>query len=273
MSLPRDNGQVLNPFCGRIEPLMSWDPNLYQSSHAFVWQRASDLVDLLAPAPGERVLDLGSGTGQLATKLKERGADVVGIDRSAEMVEQARRNFPDIPFEIGDATTFTVDRRFDAVFSNATLHWVKPPEAAVARVWDALRPGGRFVAEFGGKGNVERVSTAMRAALREVAGVEFDRLSPWYYPSIAEYASILEVQGFDVTFATLFDRPTPLEGGEAGLRNWVRMFGATFLGHVDPAQHEAFFATIERHARNTLYRNGAWTADYRRLRVVARRPV
>src|SRR4051812_32350495 len=251
---------------------MAWDPNLYQSSHAFVWQRASDLIELLAPQPGERVLDLGSGTGQLAAKIKERGTDVVGLDRSAEMVEQARRNFPELRFDVGDATLFAVDAPFDAVFSNATLHWVKPPEAAVERIWAALRPGGRFVAEFGGKGNVARVSDAMRTALREVAGVDFDQISPWYYPSIAEYASILERQGFDVTFATLFDRPTPLEGGEAGLRNWVRMFGATLLGHVDTAKHEAVFATIERLARDTLYRDGGWTADYRRLRVVARRP-
>src|SRR3954470_23257914 len=109
----------------------AWDPNLYQSSHAFVWQRAADLIALLAPQPGERVLDLGSGTGQLAAKINELGAEVVGIDRSAEMVEQARRNFPEVRFDVGDANTFTVEQPFDALFSNATLHWVKPPEAAV----------------------------------------------------------------------------------------------------------------------------------------------
>jgi trans-aconitate 2-methyltransferase len=250
----------------------SWDANLYQSSHAFVWQKAADLLEMLAPQSGERVLDVGCGTGQLTAQIAGRGAEVVGIDRSPEMIERAKHNYPNMRIEVSDATTFTVDAPFDAVFSNATLHWVKPPEAAVARIWDALRPGGRFVAEFGGKGNVARVSDAMRKALREVAGLDFDALSPWYYPGIAEYAGVLERQGFDVTFATLFDRPTPLEGAGAGLRNWVRMFGGALLGHVDTAKHDAVLETIERHARDTLYRDGKWTADYRRLRVAARRP-
>src|SRR5215211_7487707 len=165
-----------------------WDPNLYQSAHAFVWQKASDLLDLLAPRPGERVLDLGCGTGQLTAQIAARGADVIGIDRSPDMVEQARRNFPNLRFDVGDATTFSLDEPVHAVFSNATLHWVKPPDAAAARVFAALRPGGRFVAEFGGRGNVARVSAALRVAMREVAGADFDCVSPWFYPGVAEYA-------------------------------------------------------------------------------------
>ena len=249
-----------------------WDPELYQSAHAFVWQRAADLVDLLDPKPGERVLDLGSGTGQLAAVIAQRGAQVLGIDRSPEMIEQARRNAPGLRFEVDDATTFTVDAPFDAVFSNATLHWVKPPEAAVARVWAALRPGGRFVAEFGGRRNVERIAAAVRHALAEVAGVQFDRVNPWYFPSVAEYATVLEAQGFEVTFMALFERPTPMEAGGEGLRNWVRMFGASLLPHVDSTRHDAFLAAVEDHARPTLFRDGTWTADYVRLRVAARRP-
>lgn len=135
----------------------TWDPTLYQSAHAFVWQMAADLIDLLDPKPGERVLDLGCGTGQPTAQIAGRGADVLGIDRSAEMIDTARRNFSRLHFEPGDATTFTAGAPFDAVFSNATLHWVKPPEAAAGRVWAALRPGGRLVAEFGGRGNVGRV--------------------------------------------------------------------------------------------------------------------
>jgi trans-aconitate 2-methyltransferase len=253
------------------DPQPSWDPALYQSAHAFVWQRASDLIELLAPQAGERVLDLGCGTGQLAMKIVERGADVVGLDRSPDMIAQARQNFPQLRFEVADATTFTADQPSDAVFSNATLHWVKPPEAAVERISAALRPGGRFVAEFGGKGNVSHICDALRIALRDVAGVDFNPLNPWYYPSIGEYAGLLERQGFDVTFATLFERPTPLEGGEAGLRNWVRMFASTFLRHVDSAQHDAVLSRVEAHARSTLFRDGAWVADYVRLRVVARK--
>jgi trans-aconitate 2-methyltransferase len=253
-------------------PGQTWDPNLYQSAHAFVWQKAADLLELLAPKPGERILDLGSGTGQLAAKIAECGAEVLGIDRSAEMVAQARQNFPHLRFDVADATAFSVDRPMDGVFSNATLHWVKPPEAAIERIWQALRPGGRFVAEFGGKGNVAAISDALRVALRDVTGVDFDRVNPWYYPSIAEYATLLERQGFSVTLATLFERPTPLEGGTQGLRNWVRMFAASLLAHVDASKHEAVLARIEEHARPMLFRNGTWSADYVRLRVVARKP-
>src|SRR5688572_29408085 len=146
-------------------PGHDWDPDLYQSAHAFVWERAADLIDLLAPRPGERVLDLGCGTGQLTAQIAEGGATVLGVDRSPEMIAQARRNFPHLPFQVGDATTFSTDEPFDAVFSNATLHWVKPPAAAAARVFAALRPGGRFVAEFGGRGNVGRVCAALRHAM------------------------------------------------------------------------------------------------------------
>jgi trans-aconitate 2-methyltransferase len=250
------------------QPDQTWDPNLYQSAHAFVWQKAADLLELLAPKSGERILDLGSGTGQLAAKIAEAGAEVIGIDRSPEMVEQARRNFSKMRFEVGDATTFSVDEPVGAVFSNATLHWVKPPEAAVGRVWHALQPGGRFVAEFGGKGNVGRIMDALRVALRDVAGVDFDALNPWYYPSIAEYAALLERQGFSVTFATLFERPTPLEGGAEGLRNWVRMFGASLLDRVEAGKRDAVLARVEEHARPALFGNGSWSADYVREWVI-----
>ena len=158
------------------------------------------------------------------------------------------------------------------MFSNATLHWVKPPEAAVGRIWDALRPDGRFVAEFGGKGNVAAISEALRVALHEAAGVDFDRINPWYYPSIAEHATLLERQGFSVTVATLFDRPTPLEGGAEGLRNWLRMFAGSLLGSVDSSKHDMILARVEEHARPTLFRNGIWSGDYVRLRIVARKP-
>jgi len=252
-------------------PHKDWDPNLYQSRHAFVWKFGQDVVELLAPRARERILDLGCGTGQLTRTIASAGADVVGLDQSAEMVSEARANAPGIEFEVGDARTFAVDAPFDAVFSNAVLHWVKPPAAAVERVWLALKPGGRFVAEFGGRGNVRLVCEAIRGAMQELGLRTFDALFPWYYPSIAEYAGELERRGFDVTFATLFDRLTPLEGAE-GTRNWVRMFGGAFLAAVPPEEHDRFFAAVERLARPTLFRNGEWHADYRRLRVLAYKP-
>jgi trans-aconitate 2-methyltransferase len=249
----------------------SWDPNLYQSRHAFVWELAKGPLELLAAKAGERILDLGCGTGQLTAQIAATGAEVVGIDRSEEMVAQARRNYPHLRFEVADARTFTVEQPFDAVFSNAVLHWVKPASAAVDRVWQALKPGGRFVAEFGGHGNVRQICDAIAAGMRALGGRTFEELSPWYYPTNGQYAGELERRGFDVTFATLFDRPTPLEG-EAGMRDWVRMFGGVFLEQVPPDRREAFVQDVERGLRPSLYHEGRWHADYRRLRVVAYKP-
>ena len=250
---------------------MSWDPSLYESRHAFVWQLGKGPLELLAARPGERVLDLGCGTGQLAAEIAHGGAEVVGIDHSPEMVAQARRNYPHLRFDVGDARTFAVDEPFDAVFSNAVLHWVKPAAAAVRQAWLALKPGGRFVAEFGGHGNVRRVCGALRAAMEGLGYDSFDALFPWYNPTVAGYAAELERAGFDVTLAMLFDRPTPLEG-EGGLRDWVRMFGGAFLGAVRPEDHEPLVASMERQLRPALYRDGRWHVDYRRLRVVAYKP-
>lgn len=250
----------------------TWDPDRYQTSHRYVWQKAADLLELLAPHEGERILDVGCGTAQLTAQIAARGCDVLGIDRSREMIEQAKRNCPDLRFEIADVTTFTSDVPFDAVFSNATLHWVKPPEAAAARIFAALKPRGRFVAEFGGHGNIGRIRQALRVALRDVAGLDFDQLNPWFFPSVGEYAAILERRGFEVSFATLFDRPTPLEHGEAGMADWLRMFGASLLDAVEPAQRRAVLDAACADARTDLFEDGTWYADYRRLRVVALKP-
>src|SRR5947208_1190213 len=152
----------------------TWDADHYDKSHSYVWTLAADLIELLAPQAGERVLDLGCGTGHLTVKIAERGARVVGIDASAEMVRQARENYPGLEFRVGDATSFEVDDGFDAVFSNATLHWVKDASAAAGRIARALRSGGRFVAEFGGKGNVREVSRAIAAGLAEVGAPAFE---------------------------------------------------------------------------------------------------
>jgi trans-aconitate methyltransferase len=246
-----------------------WDAALYDDKHSFVWKHGAALIELLAPRAGERVLDLGCGTGHLTARIAETGAEVIGIDSSPEMIEEAKRFYPGLTFGVVDARDFRFDEPFDAVFSNAVLHWVKPPEQAVACVRRALKPGGRFVAEFGGWGNVSTIVWALSAAARAIGLGAWEH--PWYYPTIGEYASPLEREGLEVTHAFLFDRPTPLEG-EDGLRHWAEMFARDLVDRVPREDRERFFRTFEEAARPTLYRDGTWSADYRRLRVVARSP-
>jgi trans-aconitate 2-methyltransferase len=242
-----------------------WDAKLYQGKHEFVWQYGKTLLELLAPQSKEYILDLGCGTGQLTQQIANTGAQVKGIDRSSEMIEQAIKNYPHLEFEVADARDFQSDRLFDAVFSNATLHWVKQPEAAIDSLKRCLKPGGRFVAEFGGKGNVKAIAQAL-----ELFVPEFN--NPWYFPSIGEYTSLLESKGFEVTYAVLFDRPTPLAEGELGLRNWLNMFAGGCLSHLSNQESDRVISGIEKYLKPTLGDRGIWTADYRRLRIVATSP-
>ncbi|MGB2665548.1 MAG: methyltransferase domain-containing protein [Candidatus Acidiferrum sp.] len=248
----------------------NWNAELYDDKHSFVWKMAAGLVDLLETKPGERILDLGCGTGHLTEQIADRGAKVVGVDKSPEMIQQARAKFPSLQFEVMDAREIVFAEPFDAVFSNATLHWIKEPERAVAGIAKALRSEGRFVAEFGGKGNVAGLLAATERAWHKL-GPPGPAPSPWYYPSVGEYSTLLEKHSLEVTLANLFDRPTALEDGARGLHNWLEMFGGSFLDELPAGQREAALMAIEREARPTLFHDDHWVMDYRRLRVVARK--
>ena len=228
---------------------------------------------VLKPRQGasRRFLDLGCGTGQLTHDIAASGASVLGIDHSPTMVAKARANYPALRFEEADASDYHPDERFDAVFSNAALHWIGKPRATAACIHHALRSGGRFVAEFGGKGNVGAVYGALRAAILAAGHRPLDESALLYFPSLAEYAGVLEEAGLSVTYAILFDRPTRLSAGEDGLRTWITMFADPFLGVVPEGARDAVLRAVEGRLRPTLHHEGAWHADYRRLRVVARK--
>jgi len=247
-----------------------WDAGLYDDKHSFVWKLAAGVLELLYARAGERVLDLGCGTGHLAAKIAETGAHVVGVDRSPEMIRQAKEKYPALRFEVMDAREVSLDGTFDAVFSNATLHWIKEPERAIAGIKKLLRPGGRFVAEFGGKGNTGELMKAVGHSWHKL-GIAGPAPHPWYYPSIPEYAGLLEKHGFEVTHATLFDRPTPLDDGVRGLRNWLDMFGGSFVESLLESTRESLLTEIERELRPKLFHDHHWVMDYRRLRIVAKR--
>jgi trans-aconitate methyltransferase len=246
-----------------------WDAKLYNAKHDFVWKYGSDVVSLLEPRAGERILDLGCGTGHLTAQIAESGAKVTGVDRSAEMVAAARMAYPNLKFEISDARNLTFLDEFDAVFSNATLHWIHEPELVLQGVWRALRTGGRFVAELGGKGNIRIMQDAFDLALEELGAAKPGEVRPWYYPSVSEYSTVAERNGLEVRFITLFDRPTGLADGAAGMRNWITMFGADYLAKAGDARREEFLGMVEEMLRPKLFRDGQWWADYRRLRLVA----
>ncbi|MBZ5642362.1 MAG: methyltransferase domain-containing protein [Acidobacteriia bacterium] len=247
----------------------AWNANLYDAKHDFVWKYGSDVVSLLAPQPGERILDLGCGTGHLSAQIAESGARVLGVDRSPEMIQAARQAYPKLKFEVADAMELKFDGEFDAVFSNAVLHWIHEPVRVILGVRRALAPGGRFVAEFGGRGNIAKMVRAFDQALAHVNSPNAGKINPWYYPSVSEYAALLEQNGFEVRFITLFDRPTGLADGAAGLRNWIAMFGSAYLEGLDAAQRENFLRRVEDFLRPDLFREEQWWADYRRLRLVA----
>jgi len=246
-----------------------WDAQLYDSKHSFVSQFGTSLVELLSPKSGESILDLGCGTGHLTDKIAAFGAEVIGIDSASTMIEQARHHYPNLRFEVAAARDLQFQEQFDAVFSNAVLHWIREPEKVVAGVQRALKPGGRFVAEFGGKGNVNAVIRAISNAMQAVGYSVDEAMNPWYFPNIGEYGTLLEQQGLELTFATLFERPTLLDDGDKGMQNWIKMFGNSFLQILPADKQTEVLANIENQLRPTLYQEGTWFADYKRIRVMA----
>jgi trans-aconitate methyltransferase len=244
-----------------------WNPALYDQKHSFVSEYGQSLVALLDPQPAERILDLGCGTGRLTKAIAETGAETLGIDSSANMIATARSQYPGIFFEQADAADFSFPSPFDAIFSNAVLHWILDAESVVRCISRSLRTGGRFVAEFGGKGNVAGIADALRTTMRE-HGIGNEE-PWWYYPTVAEYAGLVEAHGLEVTFATMQDRLTKLEDGDGGLRNWIEMFKGEVFNGVSATTKDMILSEVENKLSATLFCDGSWYADYRRLRVAA----
>ena len=242
-----------------------WNVELYKKKHSYVWQCGSKIREILLPQPGERILDLGCGTGQLTAEIAATGAEVIGLDSSESAIAQCLQNYPQIEFRVADAANFSCKQPFDAVFSNAALHWIHPPKATVQCIYQALKPGGRFVAEFGGKNNIKLIIEAINRAFAT------PQYNPWYFPSIAEYSTLLEQCGFNVNYASLFPRPTKLDG-ENGLANWLKMFASDRFSTLEPKKKTAIMSQIESELNSALYRDGYWWADYQRIRIVATKP-
>jgi trans-aconitate methyltransferase len=248
---------------------MKWDANLYDDKHSFVFQYGESVLELLGVKPGERVLDLGCGTGHLTKKIWEEGAEVIGMDASPEMIAQAKGNYPALDFMVGNGAGFSFDQPFDAVFTNAALHWIHDADGVIKSVHSVLKPGGRFVGEFGGKGNNQLMMAAAATVLKAHGYLNGEFVLPWYFPSTAEYATRLEAGGFRVTFATHFDRPTLLQDGREGIAKWFKMFGDSIFKTVPANELLQILDEITDLLQPTNEVDGQWYADYKRLRFIA----
>lgn len=248
------------------ESAQQWNVENYQKFASFVPQLGQPLLDLLQPQQGQRILDLGCGDGTLTEKLVQVGCEVVGVDASPEMVKAAKAR--GINAYVMDARELTFEQEFDAVFSNAVLHWVKEPHLAVAGIARVLKPGGRFVAEFGGKGNVKTIEDALIKVVG-FFGVNGRKLSPWYYPAPEEYQAILEKHGLQVESIALIPRPTPLPDGMMG---WLKTFAGPFLTPFPSIFHRYILWRAKLRMKPILCdKDGNWHADYVRLRILARK--
>ena len=247
----------------------SWSAKGYAHHAGFVPALGQPVLDMLAPMPGERILDLGCGDGALTEKIAASGATVVGVDHSEEMVAAAKSRGLDARH--ADALQLPFRAEFDAVFSNATLHWVKSdPGAALAGVHRSLKPGGRFVGEFGGHGCVAAIVVALVTQLARRGVTKAEARIPWYFPTVEDYRSRLERAGFRVDAIALIPRPTPLP---TGMRGWLETFASRFSEVLPPSEREQYLNDVTALLAPVLRDDqGGWTADYIRLRFAAHIP-
>ena len=248
--------------------VQEWNAERYAKNARFVADLGQVVLDLLKPQPGERILDLGCGDGALTEKVVAAGATVVGVDASADMVEAARGR--GIDARLMDGYDLGFENEFGGVFSNAAMHWMKlDPDAVIAGVYRSLKPGGRFAAEMGGHGCVAAIAVAICSTLKERGVPDPAGLIPWYFPTPDEYGPKLEAAGFTVEYIALVPRPTPLP---TGMRGWLETFAIPFTNSLPQSERGPFLDQVTDKLRPVLCDSlGRWTADYMRLRFLARK--
>lgn len=247
---------------------IEWDADKYTANFSFVHKYGNSMIDMIDADEGSTVLDLGCGNGALTKALQDKGFMVKGIDASHELLEIARKNYPNIEFIQADAADFSVEKPVDAVFSNAVFHWIdKDRQSDMLKcVYKALKENGQFVFEFGGHGNNKLIHDALSEIFTE-HGYRYQM--PFYFPTIGEYSALLENSGFKVIYAFLFDRLTELKG-ENGLRDWINMFvKAPFTVVKDKEEREVITEKAADRLKSSLCKDGKWYADYVRIRMKA----
>jgi trans-aconitate methyltransferase len=247
-----------------MDKTTAWNPSSYARNARFVSDLGEPLIDLLKPQSGESILDLGCGDGALTEKIASSGCEITGVDASLAQVEAAKKR--GILAAVMDGHALAFRQKFDAVFTNAALHWMKQPEKVIAGVRECLNPGGRFADEFGGKGNVEKIRSALHQELRS-RGIDPVAIDPWYYPSSEAYSGLLNRAGFAVDYIELIRRPTQLPGDIA---DWLEIFAQPFTKSVAQSERSAFIKKVCGKLAGSLKNpDGSWFADYVRLRFKA----
>lgn len=247
----------------------NWNPVLYDNKHDFVFKFGEEIIKLLDPKKNETILDIGCGTGDLTKKISELCEKVTGIDNSIEMIQTAQNKYPEISFIHADAKDFQFDNKFDAIFSNAVLHWIPQADITIQNANRHLKTGGRYVVEFGGKGCNYCIINTLKEQL-DKEGFDYPSLENMlYYPSISEYSTILENNGFEVNLALLFDRPTELKGGINGLHDFIEMFLNWLFVHVSDSKKQTIIERTFEILKPQIFNGTSWIADYRRIRIMA----
>lgn len=247
----------------------NWNPDLYDDRHDFVFKFGEEIIKLLNPQKNETILDIGCGTGDLTQKISKLSKQVTGIDNSPEMIQAAQKKYPELLFVQADARDFQLNKKFDAIFSNAVLHWIPQADKMIINTNQHLTIGGRLVVEFGGKGCNYSIISALKEQLDnyKITYPNIDDIL--FYPSVSQYSHLLEKYGFEVNLAMLFDRPTELKGGFKGLHDFIEMFFNWLFKNVsDSVRSNIIQGTMDK-LKPQIFNGTSWIADYRRIRIVA----
>ncbi len=249
---------------------IQWNAGDYRKNFSFVPSYGASVIELLTKPAGSFVVDLGCGSGVLTEKLAQKGYEVLGIDDSDAMLSLARQEYPALTFRKGNAVRFTLERKADAIFSNAVLHWIdaEDQQPMLDNLFEQIVPGGELVCEMGGYGCAERVHSTLEQCF---AGRGLVYRRTFYFPTIGQYAPMLERAGFQVNYAILFDRPT-VQNGADGLADWIRMFNMEPFRGIDASTQDAIIREAAERLRDKLWQDGHWIVDYVRLRFRAKRP-
>lgn len=248
---------------------IDWNAEDYKKNFSFVYHYGNDVLEMIDASKESFVVDLGCGNGALTEKIAQKGFSVLGIDGSDEMLSLAKKLHPNLDFKKDDARTFSLEKKADVIFSNAVFHWIDAgdQDKMLLNLHKNLKKGGELLFEFGGFGCAETVHSSLEKAFQN-HGLKYPRV--FYFPTIGEYAAKLEKAGFLVQQAFLFDRPTPQNDGENGLKNWIKMFCKKAFENLDENLSEEIISETEEEARGRLFKNGTWIVDYVRIRMKAR---